>query len=590
MQVSDYIAKFLKNNGVKKIFAVTGGASLHLIHSAKKQKGLELVFPVSEQACAMAAEMHYRVSGNIGAAFATSGPGATNLATGICGAFFDSIPSVYITGQVSTSRSNKGTSVRQIGFQETNCVEMYKGVTKYCVKIDKAEDIRFHLEKAIYKAKNSRMGPVLIDVPDDIQRKIINPKKLKSYRQNKIKKKNNFQNTKKKITKMFQMLLKAKRPIIVLGWGIHLSDSYKEIEEFIKKTNIPVVSTWAVAHTLDYFNPLNIGTWGTHGTRYGNYAVQNSDLILSIGSRLDTKATGSPITTFARSAKKIIVDIDKSEINKFKTFGLRIDLSFNQDCKRFLQSCLKFKWKLKKNRFYKWKSQILVWRKKYPICLPKYFKEKEINPYVFIDQLSNQLNKDDIICVDTGCTIAWTMQAFKFKKGQRLFHDFNNTAMGWSVPAAISASLLKKKRVILLTGDGSLSCMINEIPLIKKHNLSINIFLLNNDGQSMIRQTQDQWLSSDYLGSSHDGGLAKIDFSKVISAFGIHTTKVKHNNKIRISIKECLKRKQSFCEVVINQNKRVVPQVIFGRPNEDQDPLLPINEYYENMIIKPIKR
>ena len=137
------------------------------------------------------------------------------------------------------------------------------------------------------------------------------------------------------------------------------------------------MSTWAVAHTLDYFNPLNIGTWGTHGTRYGNYAVQNSDLILSIGSRLDTKATGSPITTFARSAKKIIVDIDKSEINKFKTFGLRIDLSFNQDCKSFLQSCLKFKWKLKKNRFYKWKSQILVWRKKYPICLPKYFKEKD---------------------------------------------------------------------------------------------------------------------------------------------------------------------------------------------------------------------
>jgi acetolactate synthase-1/2/3 large subunit len=590
MQVSDYIAKFLKNNGVKKIFAVTGGASLHLIHSAKKQKGLELVFPISEQACAMAAEMHYRVSGNIGAAFATSGPGATNLATGICGAFFDSIPSIYITGQVSTSRSNKGTGTRQIGFQETNCVEMYKGVTKYCVKIDKAEDIRFHLEKAIYKAKNSRMGPVLIDVPDDIQRKIINPKKLKSYRQNKIKKKNNFQNTKKKISKMFKMLLKAKRHIIVLVWGIHLSDSYKEIEEFIKKTNIPAVSTWAVAHTLDYSNPLNIGTWGTHGTRYGNYAVQNSDLILSIGSRLDTKATGSPITTFARSAKKIIVDIDKSEINKFKTFGLRIDLSFNQDCKRFLQNCLKFKWKLKKNRFYKWKSQILIWRKKYPICLPKYFKEKEINPYVFIDQLSNQLNKDDIICVDTGCTIAWTMQAFKFKKGQRLFHDFNNTAMGWSVPAAISASLLKKKRVILLTGDGSLSCMINEISLIKKHNLSINIFLLNNDGQSMIRQTQDQWLSSNYLGSSHDGGLAKINFCKVVNAFGIQTTKVKHNNKIRLSIKECLKRKQSFCEVVINKNKRVVPQVIFGRPNEDQYPLLPINEYYENMIIRPIKR
>ena len=177
MQVSDYIAKFLKESGVKKIFAVTGGASLHLIHSAQKQKGLQLIFPISEQTCAMAAEMHYRVSGNIGAAFATSGPGVTNLATGICGAFFDSVPCLYITGQVSTTRSNKGTGVRQIGFQETNSVEMYKKVTKYSAKVDKAEDIKFHLEKALHLAKSGRMGPVLVDVPDDIQRKIIDPKK-----------------------------------------------------------------------------------------------------------------------------------------------------------------------------------------------------------------------------------------------------------------------------------------------------------------------------------------------------------------------------------------------------------------------------
>ena len=592
MQVSDYIAKFLKESGVKKIFAVTGGASLHLIHSAQKQKGLQLIFPISEQTCAMAAEMHYRVSGNIGAAFATSGPGVTNLATGICGAFFDSVPCLYITGQVSTTRSNKGTGVRQIGFQETNSVEMYKKVTKYSAKVEKAEDIKFHLEKALHIAKSGRMGPVLVDVPDNIQRKIIDPKSLKSY----VKKKNIIKikplpNTKNKIDQMFQMISKSERPIIIIGWGVHLSNSYKEIYKFLKKTKIPVVSTWAVAHTLDYSDPLNIGTFGTHGTRYANYAVQNSDLILSIGSRLDTKATGSPVTTFARSAKKIIIDIDKSEIHKFKKFGLKIDLSIDQDCKEFLKKSLKVKWISQKNKFQKWKNQILSWKKKYPVCLPKYYKEIEVNPYVFIDQISNELKKDDIIIVDTGCTVAWTMQAFKFKKGQKLFHDFNNTAMGWSIPAAISASILsKKKRIIVLVGDGSLSFMLHEFSLIKKLNLSINVFLMNNSGQSMIRQTQDQWLSSNYLGSSYEGGLAKIDFCKVVNAYGISTSKIKYNDKISKSIKKCLKYRQSFCEIVINKNKRVLPQVKFGRPNEDQEPLLPINEYYQNMIIKPIKR
>ena len=592
MQVSDYIAKFLKESGVKKIFAVTGGASLHLIHSAKKQKGLQLVFPISEQTCAMAAEMHYRVSGNIGAAFATSGPGATNLATGICGAFFDSVPCIYITGQVSTTRSNKGTGTRQIGFQETNSVDMYSKVTKYCVKVERAQDIKFHLEKALHLAKSGRMGPVLIDVPDDIQRKIIDPKKLKSH----VKKRNIIKTTqlsvtKKKINQMFQMISKSERPIVIIGWGIHLSNSYKEIDRFIKKTKIPVVSTWAVAHTLDYTDPLNVGTWGTHGTRYANYAVQNSDLILSIGSRLDTKATGSPITTFARSAKKIIIDIDKSEINKFKKFGLKIDLSIDQDCKKFLKNSLKAKWISKKNKFERWRNQILTWKKNYPICLPKYYKENEVNPYVFIDQISNELKKEDIICVDTGCTVAWTMQAFKFKKGQKLFHDFNNTAMGWSIPAAISASILsKKKRIIVLVGDGSLSFMLHEFSLIKKLNLPINVFLMNNSGQSMIRQTQDQWLSSNYFGSSYQGGLAKIDFRKVINAFGINTSQIKYNNEIPKEIKKCFRNRQSFCEIVINKNKRVSPQVKFGRPNEDQEPLLPINEYYQNMIIKPIKR
>ena len=585
MQVSDFIAEFLAKKGIKYVYAVTGGASLHLIHSAKKNKKLKVIFPIHEQTCAMAAEAYARISKNIGAAFATSGPGATNLATGICGAYFDSVPVLYITGQVSTSRSKNSLDVRQIGFQETDCVEMYKNVTKYSYKIKNSSEIKYQLEKAYHLSTSGRKGPILIDVPDNIQREIINPNKLKSFKPNKKLKNLSDKGYKKKL---IDLIVKSKRPILILGWGVHLSDSYKEINKIIKKLKFPVVTTWAMSHILDDKNKLKVGTWGTHGSRYANFAVQNSDLILSLGSRLDTKATGSPINTFARNAKKIMLDIDKSEIDKFTKFNLKIDLKINQDLKIFSKQFIKYKFKHKVD-LTSWYKKINEWKKKYPICKKIYFHEKKINPYVFIDNLSDVVKKNTSIIVDTGCAIAWTMQGFKFKKKQILLHDFNNTAMGWSIPAAIAAALATNKEVIVIIGDGSLSFMLQELSLIKKHDLKIKIFLLNNHGQSMIKQTQDQWLKSRYFGSSEEGGLPNIDFKKVVSALGLHVVTLKNQINLKKNLENFLKqRKSGMCELKIPDYHRVTPQVKFGKPNEDPEPLLPRKEFENNMLIKTI--
>jgi len=589
IKVSDYIIKFLEEKKIRDVFVVSGGAALHLINSAGLSKKVNIIPMVHEQAAAMAADNYSRVTNNIGAAIVTSGPGATNLVTGVCGAYFDSIPTIYITGQVSTFRSKNKTGVRQIGFQETDCISIFKSITKYAVKIKKADEIVYELHKAYHIATSGRKGPVLIDIPDNLQRQKINIKKIKKYKANKLKlyNKNNLNN---KIKQMIKMTNIAKRPIIILGWGIHLSNSSKIIKKLCKKIGFPVVTTWAMAHLFEAKDPLSIGTWGTHGTRFSNLAVQNSDLVISIGSRLDTKATGSPVSTFAREAKKIMIDIDETELNKFKNYNLKIDLKINCDANKIIQKLLKKKLSTNKVEVNKWFIQINKWKEKYPIVLKKYYKEKEINPYIFVKKLSAECKKNELICVDTGCAIAWMMQAFEFKKDQKLFHDFNNTAMGWALPGAIAASIaLKRRKIISVIGDGSFQLNIQELGTLVKHNLPIKIFLINNSGQSMIRQTQEQWLNAKYFASSFEGGLPKINFLNIATEYGLKTFSCSLNKSLKEIIRKTIQSKgPALCEIKINTSHRVVPQVKFGYPNEDLEPLLPRKEFLQNMIIKAL--
>lgn len=588
MKLSDYVADFLVQKGIAHVFVVTGGASAHLIDSVARYKKIEHVCSQHEQAAAMAADAYSRVTGNMGAAFATSGPGATNLLTGICSAYYDSVPVLYITGQVSTFRQKKDTGVRQIGFQETEIVPMFKYVTNYAVQIEDVKKIRFELEKACYLAKNGRPGPVLVDIPDNLQREQIDPEELDGFAA--PHKKDISGVLDGQIELCMEMLKKAERPVVILGWGIRLAGAVKEAEELLNMQGLPFVPTWAVADILPSDHPLYVGTFGTHGTRYANFTVQNADFILSIGSRLDTKATGSPVNTFAREAKKVVVDIDRNELNKFRKFGLGIDLLIHCDAKDFLQKLNSRLKGTEKKNITDWLKQISLWKDKYPVCSADYHREDAVNPYVFVKTLSDRCKEGDQIIVDTGCCLAWMMQGFAFKRKQRLYHDWNNTAMGWALPASIGACFAQNKsEIICVIGDGSLQMNLQELATVIRHRLPIKIFLINNGGYSMIRQTQDQWLNSRYIASSVEGGLPDVDFSKVAEAYGFYTVNISKNNQISKAIEVVLgEEKPVFCNVEIDHNHRVIPQVKYGRPNEDPEPLLERKEFLANMLIPPL--
>ncbi|MBP02177.1 MAG: acetolactate synthase [Rhodospirillaceae bacterium] len=592
IKVSDYIAQFLVDNNIQHVFAITGGASIHMIHSIGEREDIEFICPHHEQAGAMAADVYSRVSDNMGCAIATSGPGAMNMITGIAGAWFDSVPVIYLTGQVARFRFKGSTGVRQMGFQETDVVSMVQSVTKYTTQIMEAGELRYELEKAVYLAKEGRPGPVVIDIPDDLQREMVDPTDLHPYVPPTIKENpttaNNLQ-----IDEVIHELKKAKRPVIIPGFGVRLADAHAEFLELIEMLDIPVCPSWAAADMVHDESDLLAGTFGTHGSRSGNFTVQNADLIIAVGARLSTRETGHPMSSWARSARCIIVDIDKSELKKFPAFGKKIHLSIQSDAKIFLKSLIaktkKITFPSRKN----WKKIVINWRHKYPACSDNYRKEKLTNPYVFVDALSNALEEDDIIITDTGGAIAWIMQGFKIKPGQRIIHSFNNTPMGFGLPGAIGAALAynKKKRIICVTGDGSVMMNLQEFATVQKHNLPIKTFIFNNSGYIMVQQTQEQWLNSKYFATStsDEGGLSFPDFRKTSEAFNIPHTGIVENQEVESVIKKTLAISgPTVCDVKIPDTARVWPQSRFGFPIEDSEPLLPRKEFLENMIIEPM--
>lgn len=588
MKLSDYVAQFLVSQGVRHAFVVIGGASLHLIDSIARTKGIEYICPQHEQAGAMAADAYSRATGNLGVAIATSGPGATNLITGIACSYFDSVPVLYLTGQVTTFRLKGDTGVRQMGFQETEIVDMVKPITKYAVMIRDPKKIRYELQKAVHIARSDRTGPVLVDIPDDLQRMDIDVNNLESFVPEKSKKISNVKSS--DLSQILDCLEQSKRPVLILGWGIRLAKAKSEAKYLINQLGIPVLLTWPLLDMFPASHPFVVGSFGTHGTRYANYALQNSDLIISIGARLDTREAGSPYSEFGRGAKKIIIDIDLAELNKFSKFGMNdVELLINADAGEFIRSLLSMVKISKVKDYSNWREKISDWRNRYPICSSNYYKEPNLNPYVFIKYLSDFSRKGDIFTLDTGCALAWMCQAFEFKKGQRLIHAFNTTPMGYALPAAIGVSFAHNKGpVTCIAGDGSFQMNIQEMATVIRHNLPIRIFLINNHGYSMVRQTQEQWLNGRYEAVSLESGLAFPDFIKVAKAYGFTTFSLIRNE----DIKGCLSNIHAtngpvFCDVQINPEHRVIPQVRFGRPLEDGEPFLDRLEFFNNMIVEP---
>lgn len=577
MKVSDLIATFLSQENIKLVFGVTGGASLHLLSSFSQNKNIRVIYNHHEQGSSFSADAVWRLSREIGVAVATSGPGAMNLIPGIGSSFFDSIPSLFLTGQVATFRNSEGMGIRQYGFQETDIVQMVTPITKYACKIVNYHDILFQLKKALTIAKAGRMGPVLIDIPDDIQRMELNEDQIE-HCWKKINK--NCKSPIKTISKLnlipfFNEIIKSCRPLAIIGFGA--DGCTDEISRILCQLKIPIIPTWAVADRFSSDDENIVGTAGTHGNRYSNYAIQNADLIISIGCRLDSHMIGSPPSEFAPNAKKIIVDIDRNELNKFEIQGMMTTLLIEASAKDFIQNLEEtiknFEVKKINKRFYKWKCLIKELKKELNDEDIRLQTSLATNPYYFIDKLSDLIKPNTNIMCDTGCILAWSLQRMRFKRSIRLIHAFNNTPMGFSIPAAISAGIIHtKSKVLCLVGDGSFMMNIQELATLRKIDNPAKIFVINNQGYSMIRQTQEVWFKSDYFGSS-EADLTFPDYKKISESFGYKYRKIANNKEVEIEVKKTLDSKEHvICEVEISPDFRVIPQLKYGAKLDDMEP------------------
>ena len=584
--VSDAILEFLVAKGVDTVFLLTGGAIAFTVDAFSKRKDISYICVQHEQAAAMMADAYARIKNNFAATMTTSGPGATNLITGMACSYFDSIGNIHITGQVNLSEQRGGMprtkDSRQIGFQETDIVSIAKHIKKKAVQLKSTDNIWDVLEDLYNCSQSGRSGPVLLDLPMCMQRNIFSKNKNKTNKNKYI-----LKVKKKSIQQVFKIIQEAKRPIIVAGGGIRYSNAVCEFNTLIKKLNIPVVTTWSGIDTIDHKSPLYYGHIGVYGARAANFCVQNSDCILSLGSRLDTRITGGNPGTFGRDAKILMVDIDKGELKKRR--GLKPYMEIQEDCKEFLKRCKSNLSFFKKRDLHEWFNYCDNIKDKYPTVSDKFSQDKKyINPYLFSRELSNQLNNKDIIIPDDGGHLTWFMQSFQLKIGQRVFSAFGNSPMGYSFPAAIGASIAsRKKRVICIDGDGSFQINMQELQTIVNEKLPIKIFIYNNNGYGIIKQFQSLYLEGRYNASGK--GVSIPNYKKIAKAYDIQYMSVSKDSYSKRIISKALNSKGAcIIEVFIHPEQKIVPKLAFGNPIEDLEPQLSREEFNNNMINKVI--
>ena len=553
MKLSDYIVDYLVSIGVKDVFLITGGAASHLVDSFHNRKDIRYICVQHEQAAAMAADAYSRVGTSIGVVITTSGPGATNLLTGTGCSWFDSIPCLYLTGQVNTYEYKADLSVRQVGFQETDIVSIIKPITKFTHMLTEPNKVRYYLEKAVYIAKSGRPGPVLLDLPMNIQRAEINPYRLKKFDSKEvIYKIDTGAVFNKKIDKCSGLIQNSKRPVIIAGGGIRSARATKELRDFAENMNIPVVTTLCGLDSFNHNHRLYVGFFGVYGQRAANFTVANSDLIIGIGTRFDSRQTGTKVNNFARAAKRIIVDIDCEELNK----RVRADITIISDAKCFLTALNKKIKNIKRVDINDWLLIIRKWKNRY---LSEYLgicsQPGRVAPYIFLKALSGQLSKDCIVTLDTGANMIWSAQTLVVKDGQRIFTSGGMSPMGYALPAAIGASAcLNKKPVICIIGDGGMQLNIQELQTIVHYNLPIKIFIMNNHSYGMIKQFQDMYFEQRYEATDLKGGYSCPDFIKIGKAYGLKTISINENKDIKQRINEVLKIKDAIlCNVNIDK-------------------------------------
>ena len=590
MKLADYVMSFLAEKGVKTVFMLPGGGCMHLVDSLGRNKDLDYVCCLHEQAAAIAAESYAQHTNNIGVALVTTGPGGTNTITGVSAAWIDSTPVIFISGQVKRSDLMGCSGVRQMGPQEVNIVPIVQSITKYATTVTEPQKIKAILEEAYYLATTGRKGPVWIDIPLDVQATEIDVDTLVEFV---VPKEDNILDE-ELINKIKVSLEKAKRPLILAGNGIKLAGASEVLEKLVKQLNIPFLLTWKSIDMVDYDNDNYFGCPGGMGHRYANFILQNCDCLLILGSRLDCSLTAFNHENFAPRARKIMVDIDETEINKMK---MPLEVKFVADVKAVLLELTKQEYNIASAEREDWLKYCQTMKNKYPVVLPEYYQEQEyINTYLFVEELCKQLDENDVIVPESsGGAGEITYQALKVKKGQKIKNAAGLGSMGFGLPYALGACIANdKKRTILINGDGAFQLNIQELATIVQQNLPIKIFIWNNSGYASIMGTQRNFFEGNYVASNNDSKLYLPDIVAVAKAYGLKTFKLDVVSEIEETIKNVLNTEGTvLCEVKVSPTQITSPRVqamklpngnMISKPLEDMWPYLPEDEVKGNMI------
>lgn len=595
IKVSEYIANFLSDNGIDHIFTITGGGAMHLNDAFGHHEKLKCIYNHHEQACSIAAEGYARLTNKLAGVCVTSGPGGTNAITGVLGGWLDSIPMFIVSGQVKTTTTVWSTNLplRQLGDQEFDIVSCVKTMTKYAHMVTDATEIRYHLEKALYLCLNGRPGPVWLDIPLDIQAAIIETEDLRGFTPEDDKVENPIIEDEGIFTEIIKKIKEAKRPVILAGSAIRLANCHNEFIDLIEKLNIPVVTAWNAHDNLWDDHRLYCGRPGTIGDRGGNFVVQNSDLLISLGCRLNIRQISYNWENFANKAYKIVVDIDKAELLKPT---LKIDMPIHANVKDVINGLLNSELSIEKDLHKGWLEWCKDINKKYPIVRKEYYEKNDsTNPYVFMRELFECLEENDVVITGNGSACVCSFQAAYIKPGQRLFTNSGCASMGYGLPAAFGATVaLGDKRVICLDGDGSIQMNIQELQTIVHNNSNLKIFWLNNDGYHSIRQTQKNLFREPLVGVNGENGISFPEAERIAKAYGIKYYRISSNEEIKDNVNELLKEDGPvICEVVLDPNQNFEPKLsskvlpdgkIISPSIEDMYPFLDREEYEKNIL------
>tara|TARA_B100001142_G_scaffold104718_1_gene106725 strand:- start:9736 stop:11529 length:1794 start_codon:yes stop_codon:yes gene_type:complete len=591
IRVADVVIRFLENLGIETIFTVTGGGAMFLNDACAGSKKIKTICNHHEQACAMAAVGYSKMKNSYGATVLTTGCGATNSLTGLLDAWQDNNPVIFISGQVKRKETTHNAKVplRQFGVQEANIVEIVKSITKYSIMINRPEDILYCLQKAAFEAMHMRPGPVWIDIPLDVQGALVDYSKLKQF---KAPKKSLPLPTLNQIDSLKKALIKSKRPIILAGNGIRLGNAINQFKDFLKKTNIPYVTSYLAVDLLPNTHKQYIGRLGIKGDRAGNFSIQNADLVISIGCHLSVALTGFEYNLFVREAKLFVIDIDK---NEHKKNTVKIDKFIHSDVKNFF------------NRFnaeYDFKDWLKVcvrWKNQWPVCLPEYQTQKKlINKYAFINTMQKALKKNSVVVSDAGSSYYVTSQSFQPTRDQRYITSGAQADMGFTLPASIGVAFANKNSMVVgITGDGSFQMNIQELQTLVHHNIPIKLVVWNNNGYLSIRTTQKKFFSGREIGTDDESGVSFPETKKIALAYSIPYFSSKSIKTLQKTLLNAFKLEGPvIIEVFCPPMQEIIPTAsslkladgrMISKPLEDMYPFLSREDFDAEMINKPVK-